>query len=198
MVFSILAIGSISEAMLDNYFGTVVESLTMGAKTNNKNLIKRCGCIVLWMSRDRLIVEMMHSSHFQELLQDCLEGLVSLFAASQNTATVNSVLHFMTKLLRSPLLSNKKFTEAFIPALIPLLQNTAVSENLLELLADLLKSTPTLSLMEESLEQLFSKVVNQINDFQSPTCKKSCRILGYALQILQNILLNYLDLRYVY
>ena len=188
MVFSLLAVGSINEAMLDNYLRTVVETLSMGAKTNNANLIKRCGSIILWMSRDRLIVEMMHTNNFQELLKDCLEDLVSLFAASQHTATVNSILHFMTKVLRSPLLSNRKFTEAFIPALIPLLQNTSVSEKLLELLADLLKSTPALNLMEESLEQLFSKVVNQINEFQSPACKKSCRILGYALQILQNIL----------
>ena len=95
MVFSLLAVGSINEAMLDNYLRTVVETLSMGAKTNNANLIKRCGSIILWMSRDRLIVEMMHTNNFQELLKDCLEDLVSLFAASQHTATVNSILHFI-------------------------------------------------------------------------------------------------------
>lgn len=160
----------------------------MGTKNNNTNLIKRCGSILLWMSRDRLIVEMIQANHFQELLQDSLESLMTFLTASQHTATINSILLFMSKLLRTQLLSNRKFTEAFIPNLIPLLQNASVNESLFELLTDLLKSTPTLSLMEESLEQLFSKVVNQINDFQNPTCKKSCRILAYALQILQNIL----------
>lgn len=162
----------------------------MGTKNNNTSLIKRCGSILLWMSRDRLIVEMIQANHFQELLQDSLENLIAFLAASQHTATINSILLFMSKLLRTQLLSNRKFTEAFIPNLIPLLQNTNVNENLLELLADLLKSTSTLSLMEESLEQLFSKVVDQINDFQTPSCKKSCRVLAYALQILQNILLK--------
>ena len=162
----------------------------MGAKNNNTNIIKRCGSIILWMSRDRLIVEMMQTDHFQELLQDSLENLMMMLSTSQHTPTINSALLFMSKLLRTPLLSNRKFTEAFIPTLIPLLQNAAIHEHLLELLTDLLKSTPTLSLMEESLEQLFSKVVHQINDFQSPNCKKSCTILRFALQILQNILLK--------
>lgn len=160
----------------------------MGTKNNNTSLIRRCGSILLWMSRDRLIVEMIQSNHFQELLQDSLENLMAFVSVSQHAASINSILIFMSKLLRTKLLANRKFTESFIPTLIPLLQNPAVNENLLELLTDLLKNTPTLSLMEESLEQLFSKVVNQINDFQNPTCKKSCRTLGFALQILQNIL----------
>lgn len=188
-MFSLLAVGSISEVLLDNYFGTVIELLAIGAKSNNTNLIKRCESILLWMSHDRLIVEMIHSNHFQELLQDCLEGLVSVIATAQHMPTVNSVLLLLAKLLRTRLLSNKKFTEAFIPSLIPLLNNASVNENLLELLADLLKNTPSLVLMEESLDQLFSTVVKQINDFDNPSCKKSCRVFGYALQILQNILL---------
>lgn len=164
--------------------------LSMGTKNNNSNLIKRCGSIILWMSRDRLIVEMMQAPHFQDRLQDCLENLMMMLSTSQHNPTINSALLFMSKLLRTQLLCNRKFTEAFIPTLIPLLKNAAIHEHLLELLTDLLKSTPTLSLMEESLEQLFSKVVHQINDFQNPTCKKSCKILRFALQILQNILLE--------
>ncbi|XP_057368032.1 LOW QUALITY PROTEIN: uncharacterized protein LOC130689033 [Daphnia carinata] len=187
VVFSILATSSISEAMLANYLKTVVDVLPIGAKTHNTNLIQRCGSIFSWMSRDRLILEMMKTPHFQELLEDCLKDMVALLAFSKHTSTTNSILLFITKLLRTQLIPNKKFTEAYIPSLIPLFQNAALTENLLELLADLVKNSPSLHLMEDILEQLFSQVVNQLNNFKNPTCKTSCRILGHSLQILQKL-----------
>ncbi|KAI9563094.1 hypothetical protein GHT06_010551 [Daphnia sinensis] len=163
VVFSILATSSISEAMLANYLKTVVDVLPIGAKTHNTNLIQRCGSIFSWMSRDRLILEMMKTPHFQELLEDCLKDMVALLAFSKHTSTTNSILLFITKLLRTQLLPNKKFTEAYIPSLIPLFQNAALTENLLELLADLVKSSPSLHLMEDILEQLFIQVLYKVS-----------------------------------
>lgn len=188
VVFSLLAIGSISETLLWNYVTTATELLIMGVKNNNFSLIKRCSSILLWMARDRLIVEMFQLPKFQDLLQDSLEILMSSIIQTQNNSTINSVLLLATKILRTPLISNKKFTENFIPDLIPLLRNSEDPESLLELLADLLKNISNLKLLDDSLEQLFIRVVHQINNFHGPASKKSCRTLGYALQILQNIL----------
>jgi len=171
--------------MLTNYLKTVLDMLPVGFKSNNTKLIKRCCCILLWMTRDRLILDLLKASHFQQLLQSSLEGLFTLLTSSQHTSAANCILFYTTKLLRTQLIVNKEFTEAFIPALVPLLKNAALSENLLELLADLTNITPSLNLNEEGLDRL---VVNQLNDFKNPACKKSCKILGHALQILKNIL----------
>jgi len=173
--------------LLGTYIKTVIDLMLEGVKKNQTKLIKRCSSIMLWMSRDRLIVGLLHSDNFQELLQGYLETLVPLLTESTNSATINSGLLFMANLLRTSIISNKKFTETFIPPLIPLLHNDSVSENLLELMADLLENSNTLNLIDGNLEQLFSKVVEKINQFQNIRCKKSCKTLSYALQILQKI-----------
>lgn len=137
MVFSLLAVGSINESLLGNYISTVVELLLMGARTNNVNLIQRCGSIILWMSRDRIIVEMVHSPRFQDLLQKSLESLVESLEESKHTGTTNSILTFLVKILRTNFIANKKFTETFIPPLTSLLKNPKIANGLLELLTDL-------------------------------------------------------------
>ena len=132
-----LAVGSINESLLGNYITTVVELLLMGARTNNMNLIQRCGSIIMWMSRDRIIVEMIHSSRFQELLQKSLESLVESLAESKHSGTANSILTFLVKILRTNFIANKKFTEAFIPSLTSHLKNPKIANSSLELLTDL-------------------------------------------------------------
>ena len=196
VVFSLLAVGSINESLLSNYITTVIELLLMGAKTNNTKLIHRCSSIIMWMSRDRIIVEMIHAAKFfQDLLQNSLEGLIELIVESKHAGTANSILHFMVKILRTNFLVSKKFTENFIKPLTQMLKkNLKVSDNLLELLTDLVRSSSALNLMdqdgcEQVLEQLVDEAVTLINNFQNATGGNSCRTLGYALQILQNILL---------
>ena len=187
-----MAMGSVNERMLTNYLKTVLDMLPKSLKNNNIQLIKRCCCILLWMTRDHLILDLLKASPFQKLLQSSLEDLVALLTSSQHTNAVNCMFFFTTKLLRTQLIVDKEFTEAFIPALIPLLNNAAFNENLLELLADLINITPNLSLNDQSFERL---IVNQLNDFKDPACKKSCKILGHVLQILKNILLkNYIQI----
>jgi len=193
VVFSLLAVGSINESLLGNYITTVVELLLMGARTNNMNLIQRCGSIIMWMSRDRIIVEMIHSSRFQELLQKSLESLVESLAESKHSGTANSILTFLVKILRTNFIANKKFTEAFIPSLTSHLKNPKIANSSLELLTDLVRSCTTLNLMdqagsEETLEQLVNEAVELINNFQNGGQKsESCKSLGYALQILQKL-----------
>lgn len=135
-----LAVGSINESLLGNYITTVIELLLMGARTNNVNLIQRCGSIIMWMSRDRIIVEMIHSTRFQDLLQKSLESLVESLAESKHAGTANSILTFLVKILRTNFIANKKFTETFIPSLTGLLNNSKIANGLLELLTDLVFS----------------------------------------------------------
>ena len=140
VVFSLLAVGSINESLLGNYITTVIELLLMGARTNNVNLIQRCGSIIMWMSRDRIIVEMIHSTRFQDLLQKSLESLVESLAESKHAGTANNILTFLVKILRTNFIANKKFTETFIPSLTGLLNNSKIANGLLELLTDLVFS----------------------------------------------------------
>ena len=135
-----LAVGSINESLLGNYITTVIELLLMGARTNNVNLIQRCGSIIMWMSRDRIIVEMIHSTRFQDLLQKSLESLVESLAESKHAGTANNILTFLVKILRTNFIANKKFTETFIPSLTGLLNNSKIANGLLELLTDLVFS----------------------------------------------------------
>lgn len=186
--------------MLTNYLKTVLDTLTVGFKSSNTKMIKRSCCILLWMTRDRLILDLLKANRFQQLLQSSLEGLFklvpTLLTSSQHASAANCILFYTTKILRTQLVVNKEFTEAFIPALVPLLTNAALNENLLELLADLTNITPSLNLNEESLDRL---VVNQLNDFKNPACKTSCKILGHALQILKNILFkNFIHIKIIY
>lgn len=194
MVFSLLAVGSINEALLGNYICTIVELLSKGAKSNNIKLIDRCRSIMLWMSRDRLIVEMIHGVKFQDMLQRSVDELIHSLAECRHAETVNSILSLMIKLLRTNLISNKKFTEAFIPDLIPLLKNSRIADDLLELVTDLLKNSSSLSLMdqvgsEERMKELVNEAVRLINNSGNSTLPDSCKTLGFGLQILQNILL---------
>ncbi len=73
MVFSCLAIGSINESLLGDYLGSVVDLLMTGVKNNSEHVIQRCTSILMWMSRDQLLVEMIHSAPLQQVLDDCLQ-----------------------------------------------------------------------------------------------------------------------------
>ena len=77
VLFCLLSMGSITETLLNNYVMTVVDMLTRGAPAGRLDLIKRCGQVLLWMSRDRLIVELINGPKFQNILRQTLESLVS-------------------------------------------------------------------------------------------------------------------------
>jgi len=109
-------------------------------------------------------------------------------AGWKNSATISAILLLIARLLRSRLFSNKKFTEAFIPALVPLLASSQLTDSVLELLADLFKSNPPTSLAEDGAEKLFTRVVQLVNQFSNgEEGKASCRTLRHALQILQKL-----------
>lgn len=96
--------------------------------------------------------------------------------------TTNALLTLMARLLRTHLLSNKRFTESFIPSLVPLLESRQVTDGLFELLADLFRAG---CLPEEgTAEMLFGQIVQQLEQL---TSNSNSRALRHAMQILQKL-----------
>lgn len=55
---------------------TVTELLIRGAQTGHVALVSKCGSVLAWMSRDRLVVEMIHAARLQDLLRKTVDDLV--------------------------------------------------------------------------------------------------------------------------